>query len=367
MSDTIPDSLIRYQHALEQAVRRDVAGVTARHRRRRVGIRFVLAAVATATVVLGALNLLVSGAPSTAPPAAAAIIRQAAAALAQAPGAILQIKFTATQDNGNGTTVSWSQESFSEQRPPYDTRLVNERLPGTPPGVEQATVSGVSQVYDPTRNTIYIGPPPANTNVHHYLFSPGPAAGTYRVRVPIAYRFSARTRALQRGTVYRTVIVTVAQAKALRDGTKIVAWTRHGNGDRVTNPRVVRAPRASSANDASSLDPFSATFRGQILSLLRSGDVRVTGHVTVDGHDTIKIESAHGHTTYYVAPDSYEPVELTTKGTSGGSILRFDTYKTLPAPENTNLLSLIAEHPTAIIDRNVADYQAAEARLFPHG
>ena len=50
-----------------------------------------------------------------------------------------------------------------------------------------------------------------------------------------------------------------------------------------------------------------------------------------------------------------------------GSILRFDTYKTLPAPENINLLSLIAEHPTAVIDRNVADYQAAEARLFPHG
>jgi hypothetical protein len=30
-------------------------------------------------------------------------------------------------------------------------------------------------------------------------------------------------------------------------------------------------------------------------------------------------------------------------------------------------LSLVAEHPTAIIDRNFADYQAAEARLFPHG
>jgi hypothetical protein len=129
----------------------------------------------------------------------------------------------------------------------------------------------------------------------------------------------------------------------------------------------VRAPRASSASDASNVDPFSATFRAQILALLRSGHARVVGHATVDGEDTIEIQSTDGHTTYYVAPDSYEPVELVTRGTTGGVTLHFDTYQELPLNDNDGLLSLTAQHPTAHIDRDVADYNAAEARLFPHG
>jgi hypothetical protein len=372
MNHALPDSLVRYEHDLEEAVRRDLAGSAVRRRRRRAGIRILLAAGATAAVVLGALSLLVRGAPSTAQPAAAAIIRQATAALTQARGTILQIKFTGTQDNGDGTTVTWSQESFTEQGPPYDSRLINVRLSGTPSGVEQSTVSGVPQIYDPTRNTIYVGRAPTGTrstpNVRHYRFSRGPTPGSVRVRVPVAFVLVGRhghPRAVH--TISRTVIVTVAQADALRKGTDTIAWKYHASGERVSNPRVVRAPRDTSANDASNLDPFSATFRGQILAVLRSGGARVAGHAAVDGRDTIKIESARGHTTYYVAPDSYQPVELTTRGTTGGSVLRFDTYQELPLSANTKLLSLTAQHPGAMIDRNAADYGAAEARLFPHG
>jgi hypothetical protein len=335
-------------------------------------MRLAVAGIATAAVALGALNVLVGSAPSTAQPAEAAIIRHAAAALAQAPGTILHIEFIGTQDNGDGTTVSWSQESFSEQGPPYDTRLVNGRLPGTPRGVEQASVSGVPQVYDPTRDTIYIGPRPTNTNLHHYLFSPGPTPGTYRVGVPTAYRVQVtspahgRARVLHTTTVRQAVIVTAAQAKALRNGTDIVVGKRHAKRDRLTDLRVMRAPRESSPNDTG-VDPFSATFRGQILSLLRSGHARVAGHATVDGRDTIKIQSADGHTTYYVAPGSYTPVELTTKGTTGGVTMRFETYQELSAHDNRDVLSLTAQHPGATIDRKVADYQAAQTRLFPHG
>ncbi len=46
------------------------------------------------------------------------------------------------------------------------------------------------------------------------------------------------------------------------------------------------------------------------------------------------------HTTYSLAPNSYRPVELTTKGTSDGSILRFETYQTLPVKENSKLLEV---------------------------
>jgi hypothetical protein len=70
---------------------------------------------------------------------------------------------------------------------------------------------------------------------------------------------------------------------------------------------------------------------------------------------------------YYVAQDTYRPVELTTRGTSGATTMRFTTYEELPVNDNTALLSLTAQHPSATIDRNVAEYAAAQARLFPHG
>ena len=73
------------------------------------------------------------------------------------------------------------------------------------------------------------------------------------------------------------------------------------------------------------------------------------------------------HTTYFVDPQSYRPVELRTRGTDGGTALRFRTYETLALGEHRALLSLAAQHPGARIDRDTADYQAAQGRLFPNG
>jgi hypothetical protein len=128
---------------------------------------------------------------------------------------------------------------------------------------------------------------------------------------------------------------------------------------------VPKAPPSS--NDSADVDPTSSGFRGQILALLRSGDAHVVGHRRIDGQDTIEIASADGHTTYYVDPGSYRPVELRTRGTDGGTALRFRTYETLELGANRSLLSLTAQHPDARIDSNPAHYQAAETRLFPHG
>ena len=72
-------------------------------------------------------------------------------------------------------------------------------------------------------------------------------------------------------------------------------------------------------------------------------------------------------TTYYVDPDSYDPVELDTRGTGRGVALRFRTYESLPSEGNTGLLDLRAQHPDAAVDRSAADYDAAQTRLFPHG
>jgi hypothetical protein len=364
MNPTIPDSLIRYREALEEAIDREIASSARRHRRVLVGGASVVAG-------LGALSLLVSGASTSTTPAQAAVIRQAASALARTPGTILQTKYTVRQDNGNGTTSSWSQETFDEQRAPYDSVVVSVQLPGTPAGVEQATIDGVPQLYDPTRNTIYIGAraranaDPAKLNRPHYQFSAGPRPGSYRVRVGFLFVYmphGAHKPKLRR--IYRTMVVTARQAQGLRRGSELVRATFHGFRPR--NLRLVAAPRSSESN-ADDLDPFSSSFRGQILALLHSSHARVLGHAAVDGQETIKIQSADRRTTYYVAPSSYRPVELTTRGTTGGTVLRVEIYRQLPLRANSPLLSLTAQHPMAKLDRNLADYNAANRRLFPHG
>jgi hypothetical protein len=127
----------------------------------------------------------------------------------------------------------------------------------------------------------------------------------------------------------------------------------------------VPKPPPSSDDDTADVDPTSSGFRDQILGLLRSGEAGVIGHKTVDGQDTIEIASADGHTTYFVDPGSYRPVELRTRGTDGGTALRFRTFETLEP--DADLLSLEAQHPGARIDRDPAHYNAADERLYPNG
>jgi hypothetical protein len=171
----------------------------------------------------------------------------------------------------------------------------------------------------------------------------------------------------------RRLVVSARQVKALREGTAVVAFRlSRKNGSRIVDVTLMPAPKrvvksrptTASAPDP---DPSGAGFRDQILALLNSGGAHVAGHATIDGQDTIEIDSADGHTAYYVDPANYAPVKLTTRGDGGGTALRFRTYENLPFDANRNLLSLEAQHPTARIDHDPPDYRAAQARLFPHG
>jgi hypothetical protein len=109
-------------------------------------------------------------------------------------------------------------------------------------------------------------------------------------------------------------------------------------------------------------------FRAQALKLLRSPGVQVDQHATLDGRPAIRIASADGRTVYFVAPGTFTPLELRTRGTTGGVTLQFRAFRQLAdTPENRRLLSLTAQHPGATVDSDPDDYDAAEARLYPHG
>lgn len=343
---TLPDSLVSYRQLLEDAVRHDLA--RGRGRRRRKVARLAFAVAATAALALGLASVF-SG-----PASAQSILRHAAAAVAATPGTILHIDITATQDNGDGSTVTWHEQSWQLESPPYSRRQIETADGST---VESGNDAAGDEVYDAARNTVYVYPrsqeTPAQANEPH--LARGPKPGTYTLRVGKASR-----------------VISAEQARAFRKGTLVVGFRVGADGQVSESFVLMKAPKGyhrskSSDHSDSSPDPDSPEFRSQILALLNSGGARVVGHKTIDGRDTIQIDSADGHTSYYVDPDSYDPVELDTRGNGGGVALRFNTYETLSADGNANLLDVTAQHPNATIDRSASDYIAAQKRLFPHG
>jgi len=360
VNSALPSALTDYREALEDAVRRDL-GRRRAGRRRRLAVRSALAAAVVAAAALGALSIV------TRHGAGASVVDRAAAAVAPSPGSILHVDMLGSQTNGDGSTIRWHDESWQQESPPYDRRQVETSPDGTV--TESGSTGNRQEVYDSARNTIYVSAPessatPAEQN--SYEIAPGPRPGTALLRMPA---LKARERA-KGARVLATAVITTKQARALKNGTDVIAFKIEGNG---ATPTVAVIPRSSvpkpppSRHDSSTADPTSGDFRAQILALLRSGDARVVGHRTIDGQDTIEIASADGHTTYYVDPGTYRPMELDTRGTDGGTALRFRTYETLSLAANGDLLSLTAQHPNARVDRDPSHYQAAEARLFPKG
>jgi hypothetical protein len=357
VNSTLPACLIDYREALEDAVRRDLARYRA-YRRRGLVLRSALAAAVVAATALGALSIVSRHG------AGASVVDRAAAAIARSPGTILHVDMLGSQTNGDGSVITWRDESWQRESPPHDGRQIQTAPDGSV--VATATADGREEVYDPARDTIYVSAPESTATpaeLNSYDIELGPKPGTAILRVP--------GRAAQaKGAHVATAVITTKQAKGLKDGTEVIAFKVSLNSRTISltvipASSVPKPPPAS--DDDSSADPTSSDFRGQILALLRSGEARVVGHRTIDGQDTIEIASADGHTSYFVDPGTYRPVELRTRGTDGGTALRFRTYETLELGANRSLLSLTAQHPGARVDRDPADYQSAEARLFPKG
>jgi hypothetical protein len=126
--------------------------------------------------------------------------------------------------------------------------------------------------------------------------------------------------------------------------------------------RVVekRASRPEEATPAA-----NGEFRVQVLAMLRSKRATVTT-ATRDGASVLRITK--GRTAYVVDGRTYTPIELRTRGTGGGTVLRFVTYESVPVDERTkDLLSIAAQHPGAPVVRDAAAYDAALQELFPRG
>jgi hypothetical protein len=332
-----------------------------RPRTRPQGTALRVAAVgAVAVAAVGSVAVL-TGDRDGAAPASAAVIRDAIAALSQPPGTILHVDLRGSQWNGDGTTIAWRDVTWQQNAAPHDGRQVETASDGTT--VESADAGRTQEVYDPATNTIYASTPTA-AHRRYWLF-PGPTAGTFLLRAPVFKITPGHGYKVVPGGRRESVVITARQARALRDGTDVLTWRRrHPHGAF----GVAVVPASAVRTTPSSADPSSEGFRDEILAMLRSGGAHVVGPATVAGRDTLEIRSRDGHTTYYVEPGTYAPVEIDTRGTGGGTRLRIDTYEVLPGnAANAALVSLPAQHPSATVDHSPADYAAAQERLYPNG
>ncbi|HEX5620822.1 MAG TPA: hypothetical protein VFX51_20545 [Solirubrobacteraceae bacterium] len=145
-----------------------------------------------------------------------------------------------------------------------------------------------------------------------------------------------------------------------------VAETEQAKGfDRIWDgERVLETPAADDEMSTSPEDKF----RAEALQYLRGGHARVTGQVRRGGREALRIVADGGDQVFIVDAHDYTPMEFRTRGTGGGTVLRFVIYERLPVTAETRaLLSISAQHGNAPVVRDPAAYQDAVARMFPHG
>ena len=323
--NALPPSLDRFGGELENAVRRDLG--SGRRRRRLVRAAAVLAVVAAAA--LGLLSVFGTGGPS--------VVQRAAAALQYSDNSILYYQFDATQQNGDGTVATWHQETWQLLVPPYTRRQI--AIDTDAPRAESVSRGDLNELYDAGNDTIYI----------------------------------ATNEQLRAARMPKIEIVSQSELAKLTGGTTATAVYEVGKGGA---PYKVIATKAGARQlreqlahpEGQTSGALPEEFRSEILALLKSGKVRVVGHVTVDGRDAIELESLSGKSTYYVDPSTYDPIEWTTKGADGGITFRFSVFEQLPVDrQSLRLLDLRDQHPNAQVVRGAQAYLAAESRLYPHG
>ena len=324
----LPPSLDRFGDALENAVGSDLR--TRRTRRRIVRGAAVLAVVAA--TALGLLGGLTGGGPS--------VVERATAALQSSDDSILHYQFNAEQQNGDGSVATWDQETWQLRVAPYTRRQI--AVDGTD-GIRAESVSSgdTNELYDPRTETIYIA-------TSQQLFA---------ARMPDITIVSRSKLIKLTGSSRVSAAYVVGKDHA---HPKVLA-TRQG-AERLRH-RLARETQREFSGGV-----LPEEFRAEILALLNSGRVVVTGHLTIDGRDAIRLESLDGKKIYIVDASTYAPIEWTTTGDGGGVTLRFGVYEELPVDsESMKFLSLEDQHPNAQVVRGATAYIAAESRLYPHG
>ena len=328
---------------------------SALRRHRAISSRALLAVVFPALGIV-TLVLLIAGvfsgpASTGTQPAAAAVIRGVENAIAPKPGTIVVSKNRVTARSSSGRlsnfTIETVYETPANPGPQNSLYVSTEHVPGMPS--EQAVSGGDEEVYLSRTNTIYI------SSIWGPYITKGKTPGTFIYTPPKAPPGPSGTLPA------KPLMLTAAQAHALLDGADMV--TGNLSGSHV--PYHVTLSVAPVTHFPSETQA--------VRSLLKSHDIRVVGLTTVDGRPAIKLagpkfDPRHpaggggaGGVEIWVDPKTYVPIkEVVDRLPLFENTQTWIEYQTLPiTPVNERLVSLIARHPHARIDRNRSDYLRA--------
>jgi hypothetical protein len=326
-----------------------------RARRRAISSRALLAAAFPALAVVTLVLLVVgvfSGPASTGTqPAAAAVIRGVENAIAPKLGTIVVSKYRVTGRSSGGRpdsfTIETVYETPADPAPQNSLYISSERLSGVPS--EQAVSGGDEEVYLSSTNTIYI------SSIWGPYIAKGKKPGTFIYTPPKAPPGPSATLPA------KPLTLTAQQAHALLTGADMVISNL--SGSRI--PYHVKLSVAPVARFPSDTQAFR--------SLLKSHNIRVVGLTTIDGRSAIKLAGpkfdrrlpdgggGDAGVEVWVDPKTYVPIkEVVDRHPLFETTQTWIEYKTLPiTAANERLVSLIARHPDARIDRNHNDYLRA--------
>jgi hypothetical protein len=314
-------------------------------------------------LVLALVGVLSGQGPTVAQPAAAAVLRGAADALAHPPGSIVIESYRSVQVTNlslvqfgpgakqrHGVQVGrWSQREIT-QTPVGNgpQNAVNLGGPSVTNGVQSGEVNGNNELYDPANNTVYI------SSDYGSDIRAGATPGTFVFTLPKVQWAPPRSAAGQLNShLPPPLTITAAQARALRNGTAQVQTVSSPQHPAKVRLRITAAFRVPSET-------------AEIQAQLRAGKLKVVGPITIDGRKAIKLAAIHGIDEYDVAPGTYYPIrQVLSYGRAIKVTTTYSEYRVLPATlANQRLLSLAARHPGARVDDSPADYRAAQARLI---
>ncbi|OAI38481.1 hypothetical protein AYO39_01145 [Actinobacteria bacterium SCGC AG-212-D09] len=275
-----------------------------RSRRRRSVAR--VATVGGAFAAAAAIFVLAAGGGPATQSASAQTISKALRALQAPSGSVLHIDMTMTHASTGHPTYTWRQETYDELNSPWQELTIDRQYPGTPAG----TAATNNELYDPNTNTLFAPP-----------ISPAPP----QVQI----------------TPAQWAHMTPTQRKA------VIALDESDRGR-----------------------PFMSQYIQQLKTKLASRQARVHGEATIDGQQTIKITFPGSTEVDYVNRATYAPVETiegTPTSSDGITTSVFHTFEYLPVAKNAGIFNLETSRPTAKLNTSLADYRAANNRLFPNG
>ena len=227
-----------------------------------------------------------------------------------------------TQNNGDGTTVTWRDQSWQENSAPYDRRQV-ETTPtarpsragtwGRPSRSTTRDEYDLCERIDPTRRqraqaaqseiTRTAPGPTAYTytaRLHGFRVSPGHGSRPCLAAAEASSSPAARRRRSRKAPAYQVGPCTARRQHPQR-----------------AQARVVPAAAATTVVGLRRL--LIAGLRRPDPHPTPSGGAHLVGHATIGGRDTLEIRSQDGHTTYYVDANSYSPVDSTPPAPTAAS------------------------------------------------